>query len=82
MFDSDMDISRFFWEELYWLYYYFNRQYNNKEDKNKYYTFDGSEDEYDISDASEEQSYDFISFITGTHLDNEDEIDPYLRHPG
>jgi hypothetical protein len=71
-----MDISRFFWEELYWLYCYFNRQYNDENDKNEYGTFNGSEDEYDIFDASEEQSYDFITFV-----DHEDEIDPYARHP-
>jgi hypothetical protein len=71
MFNGDMDISRFFWDELYWLHDYFNKQYKDKEDKDKYDTFDGSE----------EQSYDFISFITNTYLDHEDEIDPYVCHP-
>lgn len=66
MFEDDIDISRFFWDEIYWLYRYFYCQY---EDENK--SFDGSE----------EQSYDFISFRTYTDFDYQDEIDPYLRAP-
>ncbi len=81
MFNGDINISFLFWEELYWLYYYFNTQYKYVYNDDEYDTFDGSEDEYDNSVGSEEQFSDFISFITNTHLDYEDEIDPYVRHP-
>jgi hypothetical protein len=64
MYDGDTDISRIFWDEVYWLYSYFNTQYyNDEDDDNEYSTYNDSEDEYDHFDGTTLQSFDFITFL-------------------
>jgi hypothetical protein len=65
MFEGNIDISCFFWDEIYWLYHYFNTQYENK---------------YVPYEDSDKDSYDFISFRTYTERDYEYKID-LDKHP-